>query len=235
MLDWPLPEFLRNFISISGSITVGKFLQVMFQEEQRLFRRWVPTIAGLILGVLIILSALFIRLILAWRRKTPHWSLGSGALMLVFLLGTILSPTIILGAGYSTYDCTSDMIAVNEAAGKHLAQYISEGSSVYWKGGLSAAALLYLPRIKIYPAQLNGDYSYIIGGDLEAMQKYGFWNEELARQWVSESDFVLIQERYYRGWLSQQVNDGSFTELEISPSTIPCRNDAKIHIFRRKQ
>ena len=38
---------------------------------------------------------------------------------------------------------------------------IPPGSRIYWFGQLSVVPLLYLPGVRIYPAQINGDYSFL--------------------------------------------------------------------------
>jgi len=91
-------------------------------------------------------------------RATPSYSYW--ALVIFLLAGTLLTPSVVLGGGYNTYDCGGDVIASYEAAGAHLAQNIPPGSSVYWKGSLSTVPLLYVPGIRIFPAQINDGYSF---------------------------------------------------------------------------
>jgi hypothetical protein len=150
-------------------------------------------------------------------------------------VGYLLSPTVLLGGGYNTYDCSGDVIRGYELAGEHLAQLIPPGSHVYWRGGNSAVPLLYVPGIEIYPAQINGDYSLRKGGDPDALVRYGFWSEELARQWAAEADFILIEERLFGGWLGELVEAGGHNELRETPATVLCRGNASIHIFKKRQ
>jgi hypothetical protein len=94
--------------------------------------------------------------------------------------------------------------------------------------------LLYLPDIQIYPPQINGDYSFKLEGNPDALLKYGRWNPELAQEWADQADFILIEQRNYEGWLKDLVNSGAFDELEPTPPTVYCRDNAQIRIFRRK-
>ena len=93
--------------------------------------------------------------------------------------------------------------------------------------------LLYAPNIQIYPAQINGDYSFLIGGDPDRILRFGKWNQELAERWANEADIILIEEHFYEGWLKLLVKTGSFRELEPTLSTVSCRSDSQIRIFQR--
>jgi hypothetical protein len=153
----------------------------------------------------------------------------------VFLVvGTLLAPTMILGGGYTTYDCSDDVLESYEAAGKHLAENIPPGSRVYWNGQLSTVPLLYVQGIRIYPAQINGDYSLLRNGeDADLVNRFGRWNQALAYQWASEADYVLIEQRKFRDWLRDLMLSGGYEELTPTPPTVYCRDNSQIRIFKR--
>jgi hypothetical protein len=159
--------------------------------------------------------------------------IASLAFVIMLLVGLFLSPTPILGGGFKTYDCGGDVIQRYAAAGAHLARYVPAGSRVYWEGGDSAVPLLYLPDVEIYPAQINGDYSYRLGGDPDALRRYGFWSEELAHRWAQEADIILVEAQKYRGWLRDLVESGNYDELPATPPLLDCRNNSEIHVFRK--
>jgi hypothetical protein len=74
-------------------------------------------------------------------------NLGSGALgapMLFLLVGTILSPSVLLGGSYQRYDCKADVIRSFETAGSQLREVIPAGSRIFWMG-YAPVALLYRP------------------------------------------------------------------------------------------
>ncbi|HEX6305746.1 MAG TPA: glycosyltransferase family 39 protein [Anaerolineales bacterium] len=158
---------------------------------------------------------------------------ASLALVIMLLVGFFLSPTAILGAGFRTYDCGCDVIQRYAAAGAHLAQYVPAGSRLYWDGGDSAVPLLYLQDVEIYPAQINGDYSYRLGGDPDALRRYGFWSQELAHRWAPEADIILVEAQKYRGWLRELLESGNYDELPATPPLLDCRNNSEIHIFKK--
>jgi hypothetical protein len=165
--------------------------------------------------------------------KGANVPLMSFVLLAFLIFGAILSPTTFLGGGRDFYDCDQDVIAAFEHNGAYLAENISPGSKVYWRGGLALSVLLYLSDVEFFPAQFNNIYSYREGGDPDELVKSGLWNEALARQWASEADFILIAERSYSDWITEYVESGEFIEITPTSPLNPCRADTSIHIYRR--
>jgi len=158
---------------------------------------------------------------------------GGFVLLAFLILGWILSPTAFFAGGRDFYDCDQDVIAAYEQNGAYLAENIPPGSKVYWRGGLALAVLLYLEDVEFFPPQFNTVYSYRIGGDPDELAKVGLWNEELARLWAEETDYILFAERSYTGWLTEYVENGEFVEITPTTPLNPCRADTSIHIYRR--
>jgi hypothetical protein len=93
--------------------------------------------------------------------------------------------------------------------------------------------LLYVPGIRIYPSQVNGDYSYRLDGDPAELERYGYWNPALADRWLDETDFALIEERYYRRWFKDWVDQERFVELEPTAPKAACKENSGIRVFKR--
>ena len=173
-------------------------------------------------------------LILLTVSKLPNGRKNSVAFGVItfILLGMLFSPSQLLAGEYNSYDCSQDVIPAYEAAGAQLAKVIPAGSSVYWVG-YSPVTLLYLPGIKIFPAQLHGEYSFRISDDDDALLKYGWWNQHLAEKWLNEADFVLVEARNLsrNDWLTQALTD--YDEVAVSgPQN--CQSDSFFYVFRRK-
>jgi hypothetical protein len=230
---------IRSLQVLPGSIELGGLIQNYFsltaEQYEQMMRAILPSVIGLLIGLGVILGS-----ILIYRRRA-RWeglskvSLGFIALVLFLVIGYIFTPTVVLGGGYNTYDCGGDVIGGYEAAGEHLSANIPDGSLVYWKGGNSVVPMLYLTNVEIFPAQINGDYSFRLGGAPEALERFGFWSEELAFKWAEEADFILIEERFYRGWLKELVESDNYDELEPTAPTVMCRRNSAIHMFQKKQ
>jgi len=163
-----------------------------------------------------------------WSRKVGV--IGLNALL---ILGLILSPTKVLGKGNDFFDCDgSNVLASYEKAGKHLRNIIPPGSQVYWDGRIDAI-FLYLPDVKIFPPQLNHSHSYFVGGDTDTLLRTGLWNDVLAKQWLDEADYVLIEAGLKQDWVMEILESDKYVELKASPKTEKCRWESAILVYKR--
>lgn len=233
LINLAIPNYLRIIGRFSNSETLGEFFKSTYQLKAGELRRLLPALVGFGAGVAILGLALLVTRWVNRRREENRISYGMIAQTTFLLTGLFLTPSLPLSGGYRFYECSGDVIASYEAAGKHLADVIPPGSQVYWEGGLSTVPLLYLSGVKIYPSQVNGSYSFNLGTESDELERYGFWNQELADAWVHQADYVLIQQRYYRNWLEEVITRGPYQELQPTDLTAACRSDSQIRIFRR--
>ncbi len=235
-----IPRFLFGETT-KDTVHLGAILQNKFHFEPSLMRRLLPTMSGAFIGVLLIILSYYIMHVI---RRRPYletrWnslhitSTASLAISLALALGSLLSPTVVLGGGSRAYDCPGgNVIKTYESAGKHLAATIPENSLVFWKGTLSTVPLLYAPDIQIFPAQINDGYSFFTKGDSDVLLRLGYWNEELAHQWAIEADFVLIEQGQFKGWIRTLVLSGEYLELDPTPPTVACRQNSFIRVFQK--
>ena len=156
--------------------------------------------------------------------------IGLNALL---ILGLILSPTKVLGKGNDFFDCDGSNVLVSyERVGEHLRSLIPPGSQVYWDGRIDAI-FLYLPDVKIYPPQLNHSHSFFYGGDTDTLLRAGLWNDVLAKQWLAETDYVLIEAGLQQDWVMEIVNSDQYAKLEPSPKAEKCRWQSSILVYKR--
>jgi hypothetical protein len=182
-----------------------------------------PALIGLLLAVLILLLA---------RRmyKKSNYNVLAAGLALFLAVSFVLTPFGVLGGGYTGYDCGGDVLTSYEEIGALLAETIPARSHVYWNGGHSAVPMLYMPDVIFYPAQINGNYTYRLGGDPDETVRYGFWNETLKQQWLAEADYVLLEERFFdQLTLAPDV----WREIGKTPPLLVCRDNSEIYIFER--
>jgi hypothetical protein len=162
-----------------------------------------------------------------WRR------VGIIGLHALLILGLILSPTKVLGRGNDFFDCGgSDVLASYEEAGEYLRSVIPPGSQVYWDGRINAI-FLYLPDVKIYPPQLNHTHSYFIGGDADILLREGLWNDILARQWLAEADYILVETGEKQDWVMQILDSDNYVRLKATPKVERCRWQSLILVYKR--
>lgn len=205
----------------------------IFSTTTDVIRSAAPMLMGFVFGLLLLCFGSAVWNIIVGPARREFYSPIAGIFALFLLLGTAIS----LGLGFSPddRDCGWDVIASYEAGGAHLAGHVPPGSKVYWWGGLSAAPLLYLPDVEIYPAQINDGYSFRLGGDLDDLLRYGWWSQELADRWIGEADVILIEERLYGGFATGFAESAAFDEVSPTPPLVPCRSNSPIHIFVRER
>jgi hypothetical protein len=159
--------------------------------------------------------------------------IGILALNLFLIFGLILSPTKVLGAGNNFFDCEgTDVFASYEKAGAELSQVIEPGSKIYWEGRLTAI-FLYMPEVRVYPPQLNHVHSYFIGGDADVLLRHGRWNDELARQWLEEADYIMVQNTEKVYLTDEMLESGEFVKVMSAPRAERCRWQSAIQVYQR--
>jgi hypothetical protein len=221
---------VKNMQIQPGSTELWRALSNKFGLASEQLSQIIPTAAGLLAAILF----LVIISILYWRTKKriPGSTWGAVTLLAFFILGLLLSPTSLFGNAEEE-DCNGDVIATMEAAGQHLASLIPPDSTIFWEGGLSPAPLLYLKDIKIFGAQLNDGYSFRRGGNSDDLYRFGFWNEELSKRWMSEADYLLIVDYGYKTGYNTVIDLDKFEELPMTDFIATCRDNSRIHTFKR--
>jgi len=221
----PVPRVKEGQI-LSGFTTLGELLFNKFALEQSAARKVSALGAGILIGVVFI-AATFLAHILRLKRKYNYGYLLANTFLIA---GFVVSP--FLQGSQGAPDCRMDVIAANEEIGAYLAEVIPPESKVYWNGGLSVVPLLYAPQALIYPPQVNDGYSYKVGGNADAMLRYGLWNDELARQWREEADIIILEEWRYAGWKTFLSPD-KFEEFPRTPVGTSCLENTRLRIFKR--
>ncbi len=188
----------------------------------------------------VLAAALFALLLIATRwlfRGRRDWlsRLGTTALLLFLAVGMALSPTVLLGRGNDFFYCKgNDTFLQYRRAGNDLRSVIPPGSQVYWEGRLDAV-FLYIPDVKIYPPQLNHIHSFRSGGDPETLLRIGRWNEEMARRWLAEADYILIQKEWMQDWENDFLESEGYVRILSTPKLEKCRWQTIIDVYQRPQ
>lgn len=194
-------------------------------------------------GAWTILVLLFVGVILAailWggvlffqgEAESGHKSLVLAAAVLVALEASTAS--LAFGNRYTVYDCGADEIAASDSVGSYLAAVIPPDSSVYWASAGPPTPLLSLTQPQLYTPQLNGIYSYRIGGDPTEVERFGYWNSPLAFQWLAQADYVVANSQSIPDWLSSYVNSHGYRSFEPSPPVSQCQPEQRLLIFERQ-
>ncbi len=226
-------EFAKRMIErLDGTYLWGVLIHYIHLPVLVIFR---GTFVLLVSGLVVVTGGIILWVI---HRRWKDTSLAGGriglvALNLFLIVGLILSPTKALGAGNDFFECGgTDVFASYHRAGNELSQVIEPGSKVYWEGRLTAI-FLYLPNVQIYAPQLNHVHSYFIGGDPDTLLRYGRWNEELAKQWLQDADYIMVQgtEKVYL--TDAMLESGKYVRIISAPKAEKCRWQSIITVYRR--
>jgi len=227
---------IRNFFTtgqlLPAQVPLWDYLENTFGIPHNISRIRVPEVAGIIVGVMILVVG-WVGWVLLRRKRAAVYSAGFITMMLFLAFGTILTPTGILGGGLNQWNCSGNVMAEYQQVGDYLARNIPAGSRVYWQGGNAVAILLYVPNIKIFPQQMDGQWNYYEGGDSDTLARLGSWNDELAKTWRDEADVIIIQQVDYPAWQSY-LNESKFVELKTPLIPLNCEPDTFLRVFTRK-
>jgi hypothetical protein len=87
------------------------------------------------------------------------------------------------------------VIEAFEKRNQYLAEAIPSQSLVYWDGENAAVVLLYVPDIRVFPQQFDGNWNYFKTGDSNKLAQNGFWDGEMVRRWQEDANVFLFQEK----------------------------------------
>jgi hypothetical protein len=221
-------DFAKAMIErLDGTYLWGVLIHYIDLPHLLLFR---VTFVLLVSATVIAVGAILLNIL---RRRVSGGRLGVLALNLLLILGLILSPTKALGAGSDFFDCEGeDVFASYRKAGMALSQVIEPGSKIYWEGRL-LAIFLYLPDVKIFAPQMNHVHSYFIGGDSDTLLRFSQWNDELARQWLAEADYILVQNTEKVYLTDEMLESGEYVKVTSAPRAEKCRWQSAIQVYQR--
>lgn len=212
-----------------GTIELGNLLGSSLGVTRFDVERWVSVgMAVVVLACLTILGATAFS-----RGRLQRLRPGLRPAVIGLLSIVLATSSIRFGNTYAEYDCGLDVIRAQEEAGAYLRSKINPRAPVYWGAGQSPVPLLYLDPSRIFPPQLNGTYTFRIGGDPSELGRFSHWNQALAEEWLAAAEFVLVDVRRYEGWLASALDPAHYDQIRRSPPTNPCQPDSAIMIFRR--
>jgi hypothetical protein len=190
-----------------------------------------PSIAGFFIGLFMLGSITLFLYIL--RKRNYQVNFSKFTLTSLLILGIIFLPSPLLGGEIELNRC-NNILSSFEASGSKLASIIPENSTVYYAGDFSPIVMLYLPTVKIFPQQYEQDYSHRIGGESTTLEKYGYWNDKSAKNWIDQSDFLIISEKnFQRLNLKDKIPYTEFELLYQSEPILSCNAETSLMLFER--
>jgi hypothetical protein len=61
----------------------------------------------------------------------------------------------------------------------------------------------------------------------------GLWNDVLAKQWLAETDYVLIEAGLKQDWVMEIVESDKYIKLKAAPKAERCRWQSSILVYKR--
>jgi len=221
---------VKNFWFAPGTVELWTLLANKFNLSYDQLEIIIPTAFGFLAGILIILITAL------WRKIRKSWQ---SFIYASFLATTVLGSLLTFISTEDQYsrpirNCSEGIIRTYESIGEYLNTIIIPGSRVWWFSTTSQILLSYVDDIQIYPPQLNYTFNYLVGGTSDEIYKYGYWNEELALQWLEETDYAIIENSTFHGDVVKWIDAEKFEELTPTISINQCSPNDYFRIFRRK-
>jgi hypothetical protein len=231
ILSIPVPR-VSGGLHLDEWVTLWDYVGNKLNMDYFAARSILPPFFGLAIGGLLILAVFVGYHFLLRRNGEASRSFGSVVLIVFLIAGYLISP-LMNGDYRQSGDCSQNVIDNYEKIGQELADMIPAGSKIYWNVG-SAVPLLYLPDVNLHLVQVYGIYSYRVGGSTDEVEKYGYWNEELARRWMAEADFLIIEEGSltYTPSPEDVLGVDSYTLSTLLPVN-PCNIETHLLVYPR--
>jgi|GEM_PF-170924 len=225
-LRWLTQIKITSIHNQSGFQFLSDVIQQNFRIDYETSKILVPVAGG-------ILTFLLSLMILQWLRKrftSPAFSLRS--LPQAVLAFSIFLPFITNLVFFYTRPavCESNIPADYAAATRTVGSLIPNGAKVYWLGE-STAILLGLDN-QFYPQQFNEGFSFKVGSVDDLAARYGFWNENLAKLWSEDTDYMLIEENKMHNPILQNVDFSHFQEIGQTPLVNGCDPSSYYHVYK---
>lgn len=235
-----IAQLLMNIrVPSAGSIFHGEYelwdvLMNRFGLSISTQKYLLPIIAGLLVGLILIGTTAIVFALIRKNKKPVSYFSTIFTILLGF--GILLSPTGLLAEKGSISICENDVLERNLIIGEKLHSIIPPHALVYWEGNIPTP-LLYMPENKLFPVQLNMKFNYLSGGDPDILARYGFWNDQLARQWIEEADYLVLSPEVSesRGIQTRSEYLEKYDLIAETISLNPCNDSTILLIFHKIQ
>jgi hypothetical protein len=90
-----------------------------------------------------------------------------------------------------------------------------------------------MPNVNVYPPQLNHVHSYFVGGDSDVLLRNSQWNDDVARKWLAEADYIMVQNTEKVYLTDEMLESGQFVKVLSAPRAEKCRWQSVIQVYKR--
>jgi hypothetical protein len=213
-----------------SSISLRDVLTYTFKLAPEIQKRMVPVGAGILIGLILLVSVWAIHRFLLQKRLIQVYPLANMVLACCLFVGTVFPATLKYTAGSTK--CSTHFLSYYEQAGRTLAKLIPPGSRVYWNGsGRHLAFMLYMNNVKIFPPQIHAGGGYVIG-DSQTLLRFGLFNEELDKQWRDSADILIIWNTYFTKEVQAYIDQFAYKRIPFDMGKLDQCEDP-LYVFRR--
>ena len=220
---------LPSATSESGFQAIFVTIQQIFQISSNDLKIYFPLFVGTILFVLVLLllSAYFSQKNIGVNRPAHLFPT-----LIVIIVGLTLITDVLVNVDFQNTYCEGNVIAAHKKVDTELKKIFPIGSKIFWLGE-STTPFLTLD-VEIFPQQINDGFAYKVGSKDDLAERHGFWNENLAKKWSKEADFLMIEERYLTNPIFENVDLASFNKIAYTSRLEPCVSSSRYLIFQKK-
>lgn len=222
---------VRNMHILPGTTELWRTLENKFRLGYDNLEYILATVYGFMVGVCIIIICYILYRIL--RNKDTKYTFALIFVTLTLSLCVLYSPSNYLSGFSSTTVCEDSPVQRMEVVSSSLAEIIPPGSLVYWEYH-QPTLFLYLKDIRLFPLQLNNYFYKQVGGDPGVLNTSNLWNDEIAREWIQQADFVLLSENAAKVWEPRMNSDyyGMFDKLGETEDLNTCEDRSFLHVYK---
>jgi hypothetical protein len=213
-----------------SAVALRDVLTYTLNLAPELQKRIVPTGAGLLLGLILILLLWAIYHFLVQKKLPGRYSLANIVLASCLFIGTVFP--VLLKDTTGDKGCSTKFLAYYEEAGRTLSSLVPPGSLIYWNGsGRQLAFMLYMKDVKIFPPQIHAGGGYAIG-ESDHLLKFGLYNEALDKQWRDSADILMIWDTYFTKEVRAFFDQPGYEPVPFDMGNLAQCED-ELHVFRR--
>ena len=231
ILNWQVPR-IRELVLLPGTTQLHTLLGNKFGLSYDQIKLLLPTLVGLVIGMLILgLSILVWKFLFRSRSKLTYGQFLAYSLL---SLAFFFTPSIQLSGGNFAGSTQCDVIIPLEQASGQIKQIFPNGTLIYWGSQEAPYFLASLPQYRVFPQQLDAVYSKRIGGKTQELLRQGYWNEEAADDWLRQADAVMLYHVDSQGEIVKAVSPENWNLVPSIEVNVCGDSTQSIDIFIRK-
>ncbi len=214
---------------LPGSARLWQILANKFGLSFETSRRLLPTLLGLLIGIVGMLLILIFSKRLALRHNKTFFNYFIILLFIPILLFLPLINQLPKGSL-----CSASVPRIYQSMANRILSRIDPGEKVFTFSNISNVPLIYLPIEHIYPPQVNGDFGLRTSDNTDELLEAGYWSLEAKERWINEAEFFIVGVGELGPWEDEEIESRRIFSMGSSLFSGACPADENIYIFMRE-